>query len=280
MTVGARGSGDDLRLVDDHRIGAGVREVIVYGRDCPELAEAGISMVGLSDVLDEFRFVRTDPAEAQLLACRDGRGAVWVDGKWVTCRPGFAYLTPSHAPHAYRAYENTPWSVAWASFRPLRAGVAGPLLRPVEAELWTQLIKALHTEQAGAADPEVVRMLSGLITLYLSRQLDTGADPRLARLWRTVRQRLTDDWTLDRLAEQAGMSAEHLRRLCLREFGQTPSAMVRGLRMEQARLLLRTTDLTLASIARQTGYRDAFSFSRAFRRVVSISPDRWRRRHR
>jgi AraC-like DNA-binding protein len=55
--------------------------------------------------------------------------------------------------------------------------------------------------------------------------------------------------------------------------------MVRGLRMEHARLLLRTTDLTLASIAPQTGYRDAFTFSRAFRRVVSISPDRWRRQY-
>ena len=141
------------------------------------------------------------------------------------------------------------------------------------------MIKALHEELTGADDAEVVRMLTGLISLYLSRQLDTGADPRLAGLWRTVRERLTEEWSLDRLADHAAMSAEHLRRLCLREFGQTPSAMVRGLRMEQARLLLRTTDLTLASIARQTGYRDAFSFSRAFTRVVSISPDRWRRQY-
>lgn len=269
-----------MRLVDDYRIGSGVREVIVRGHDCPPLVDAGITMVGISDVRDEFWFVRTDPAQAQLLACRSGSGAVWVDGKWLTCRPGAAYLTPPHAPHAYRAYDNTPWNVAWALFRPVRADVAGPLLRPVEAELWTQLIKALHTEIAGAADPEVVRMLTGLISLYLSRQLDTGADPRLADLWRTVRQRSGEDWTLDRLADRAGMSAEHLRRLCLREFGQTPSAMVRGLRIEQAKLLLRTTDRTLDSIARQTGYRDAFSFSRAFRRVVSISPDRWRRQHR
>ncbi len=266
-----------MQLVDDHRIGSGVREVIVYERDCPALADAGISMVGISDVLDEFWFVRTDPAEAQLLVCRSGRGAVWVDGNWLTCLPGSAYLTPPHAPHAYRAYDDTPWTVVWAAFRPVRADVAGPLLRPVEAELWTQLIKALHTELAGTGDPEAVRMLTGLISLYLSRQLDTGADPRLADLWRTVRQRLTEEWSLDRLADRAGMSAEHLRRLCLREFGQTPSAMVRGLRMEQARLLLRSTDLTLASIARQTGYRDAFSFSRAFRRALSISPDHWRR---
>jgi len=269
-----------MQLVDDHRIGTGVRELIVWARDCPPLAEAGISMVGISEVLDEFWFVRTDPAEAQLLACRDGRGAVWVDGRWVTCRPGAAYLTPPHAPHAYRAYDDTPWHVAWASFRPVRADVAGPLLRPVEAELWAQLIKALHAEINGTGDPEVIRMLTGLITLYLSRQLDTGADPRLAALWRTVRQRSSEDWTLDRLADHAGMSAEHLRRLCLREFGQTPSAMVRSLRIDHAKLLLRTTDLTLGAIARQTGYRDAFSFSRAFRRVVSVSPDRWRRQHR
>lgn len=266
-------------LVDSHRIGAGVHELMVRESDCAALSTAGISMVGVSEVLDEFSFVRTDPAEAQLLVCRSGRGAVWVDGSWRTCGPGAAYLTPPHIPHAYHAYENTPWNVAWTAFRPTRADVAGPLLRPVQAELWTQLIRALYGEVSGASDPEVIRMLTGLISLYLSRQLDAGTDPRLAVLWRAVRRRLTGEWSVERLAEKAGMSAEHLRRLCLREFGQPPSAMVRSLRMEEARLLLRTTDLPLASIARQVGYQDAFSFSRAFRRVVSISPDRWRRQH-
>ncbi|MBB4929608.1 AraC-like DNA-binding protein [Lipingzhangella halophila] len=41
--------------------------------------------------------------------------------------------------------------------------------------------------------------------------------------------------------------------------------------------LLRDTEATVATVARQVGYEDAFAFSVAFKRVRGRSPSTWRR---
>ena len=41
--------------------------------------------------------------------------------------------------------------------------------------------------------------------------------------------------------------------------------------------LLRSTDATVASVARAAGHDDAFAFSVAFKRTRSLSPTDWRR---
>jgi transcriptional regulator GlxA family with amidase domain len=43
-------------------------------------------------------------------------------------------------------------------------------------------------------------------------------------------------------------------------------------RLGHAAGLLRTTDVSLAEIARRTGYESEFSFSRAFKRVFGVPP--------
>ncbi len=51
-----------------------------------------------------------------------------------------------------------------------------------------------------------------------------------------------------------------------------------GLRLGHGAELLRSTQLTLADIAQQTGYSTEFSFSAAFRREYGVSPGRFRHR--
>ncbi len=51
---------------------------------------------------------------------------------------------------------------------------------------------------------------------------------------------------------------------------------VEGARVEAARRLLETTDLTVAAIAAQVGLRHAETLHRAFQRQLGTTPDRYR----
>ena len=56
----------------------------------------------------------------------------------------------------------------------------------------------------------------------------------------------------------------------------TPAVHVERIRVEAARRLLETTDLTVGAVAGLVGLRHAETLHRAFRRQVSTTPDRYR----
>jgi AraC-like DNA-binding protein len=83
-------------------------------------------------------------------------------------------------------------------------------------------------------------------------------------------------WTLDDLAGQVGLSKSYLSRSFRRYTGRTVIAYLTARRIEQAMLLLQTTDRKVLDIAFQCGFRDLSHFNRTFRRHVGTSPRRYR----
>jgi transcriptional regulator GlxA family with amidase domain len=81
---------------------------------------------------------------------------------------------------------------------------------------------------------------------------------------------------VDALAARAGMSPRTFARVFRRETATTPAAFVEDLRVETARRLLETTDLTVAAVARRVGMKHAETLHRAFGRRVGTTPDRYR----
>jgi transcriptional regulator GlxA family with amidase domain len=60
--------------------------------------------------------------------------------------------------------------------------------------------------------------------------------------------------------------------------GQTPIEYVQNLRIEEARHLLETGELSVEAIANTVGYEDASFFARLFKRHVGLTPAQYRRR--
>ena len=56
----------------------------------------------------------------------------------------------------------------------------------------------------------------------------------------------------------------------------SPQAFLIQVRLEQAALLLRETDLSIGSVAQSAGYNDALSFSKAFRQKYGLSPSEYK----
>ena len=83
--------------------------------------------------------------------------------------------------------------------------------------------------------------------------------------------------TLGELAELACLSEFHFSRMFRASFGMPPSAWIASLRLDRARLLLRTTTLAVDQIAAQCGYADASHFGHRFRAAVGAAPLAYRR---
>jgi transcriptional regulator GlxA family with amidase domain len=140
-------------------------------------------------------------------------------------------------------------------------------------------ISGLTCECEGPAEPAMIQHWVDLIHNYVRRFAQPfQEDDRLRILWERVAVRLGADWTLARLAQEAGYSNEHLRRLCRRQLGRSPMHQVTYLRMRRAAELLVTTDRTIEAIAEEVGYHNPFVFSNAFTKWIGWRPSEYRRK--
>jgi AraC-like DNA-binding protein len=74
------------------------------------------------------------------------------------------------------------------------------------------------------------------------------------------------------LARHAGISYSRLRKLFQDDQGESPTAMIWRLKTEQAVQLIRATGLTLAEIAVQCGFSNAFHLSRCVKERTGVAP--------
>jgi transcriptional regulator GlxA family with amidase domain len=135
--------------------------------------------------------------------------------------------------------------------------------------------------------PQLAHQVATMLVVFVRRpggqaqfsaQLSTQppTTPSIAEVQRWLSDHLDDDLTVDALAARAAMSPRNFARCFRNQTGTTPAAYVEQVRVEAARRLLQTTDLTVAAIARQVGVRRAETLHRAFRRRVGTTPDRYR----
>lgn len=82
---------------------------------------------------------------------------------------------------------------------------------------------------------------------------------------------------LEELAALAQLSPRQLQRRFKQAKGMGPMEYLTRVRMERAERMLRHTGATIGEIAESTGYRDAFYFSRAFKKRHGLAPQTYRR---
>ena len=110
----------------------------------------------------------------------------------------------------------------------------------------------------------------------LSAQAASLAPLRELQAWMT--DHLDADLRVEALAARAHMSPRSFARAFRRETGTTPAAHVETVRVERARLLLESTALPVAEIARTCGFGTVETLRRAFARRVGAPPAAYRSR--
>lgn len=106
---------------------------------------------------------------------------------------------------------------------------------------------------------------------------DPETEAIVNRVLRYVFDNLSGEIRLSAAASVAGMSDAAFSRFFAKVSGQSFSGMIRKLRLAQARKLLRQSNLPVAAIATQVGYRNLSNFNRQFLGEVGMTPLRYRR---
>ncbi len=125
---------------------------------------------------------------------------------------------------------------------------------------------------------------AAIVLLYLDRELADIEEPharmlrhRLFGMWDRVGKSLHEDWTATRMAAELNVSAGYLHRIVRAYHAVTPMELLRNMRMERAKSLLKETFMTLEAIAAELGYRTAFSFSNVFLATTGKRPGQFRK---
>lgn len=148
--------------------------------------------------------------------------------------------------------------IAMNEIRDRRVGGEGVLGRVAELmfiEVVRQYIESLAPERAG--------WLAGL------------RDPFVGKALALMHARPACDWCLEELSREVGSSRSEFAERFASLVGVPPMTYLAKWRMQIASGLLRE-NINIASVAVEVGYGSEASFSRAFKKIVGMSPSHWR----
>ncbi|MBO9605955.1 MAG: helix-turn-helix transcriptional regulator [Paenibacillaceae bacterium] len=124
----------------------------------------------------------------------------------------------------------------------------------------------------------VYRLLMELYRLTLPGEAPGDVWPEsVAAAVSYIRQHYMEPAGLPEIAAAAGLSKYYFARQFHRCTGMTPVQYVTKIRIQKAVELLRTSELSVESIAQAVGYANGNYFGKWFRRIVGSSPGEFRR---
>jgi AraC-like DNA-binding protein len=238
----------------------------------PELAALGLARVGTADVAPGFSNVQRDLPTGLALVTTAGEGEVLVDGRYRVLDPEQAYCCPAGSMAAYRNPGDEPWSFAWTTILDGSRRGGRPSINPCREPGLASAIRCLDLELTGSASPLVINHLGELVGRQVADLL-RGPEPHLdaTAVWQLMAHELAHPWSLDELAQRAGIGREQLRRLCLREHGCSPMAHLFALRMRKVSELV-AKGVPWNQIATRTGYPRWSAFRTAYHRHFGTYP--------
>jgi AraC-like DNA-binding protein len=98
-------------------------------------------------------------------------------------------------------------------------------------------------------------------------------DPVVGQALRLIYNNPAHPWTVANLAAAVGSSRAAFARRFTELVGEPPIAFLTSWRLAQAADLLRSSQSTIAAVAKQVGYSTPFALSSAFKRAYGVSPN-------
>jgi AraC-like DNA-binding protein len=165
----------------------------------------------------------------------------------------------------------------------IRDDAGGTLLENMFLHAVQQVVEAAPGSQI-----IVARLAEALFAEALRRyllQLPSGrngwlagaADPGIGRALAALHRKPSHPWTLEELAQEAGVSRSTLTEKFARYLDQGPMTYLAEWRLELAAESLRTTSRSVLQIAEEVGYESEAAFNRAFKRRFEVPPARYRK---
>jgi len=134
--------------------------------------------------------------------------------------------------------------------------------------------------QAAALRLSVDALLLEIIRAGTDRDQRTAKGvmhPAVTRALNLLQTRFRENWSLDRLASESGISRARLAQLFHRQIGTSIHKVLNKVRVERAQVLLKESDLSIGEIASDCGFATSQHFARIFRQLTGSTAGEYRR---
>ncbi len=222
----------------------------------------------------------------------EGTGSLTIMGRTYRLAPGVAFAYGPGVAHTIRTDPRTPMRKHYVDFvgregRDLLAATPLGRWRPVRIadplEL-SEIFTALGREARGGGEVarELCRTLLRLLLLKIRQRALPGrrAAPRSHATYLRIRRHLEEHHlrlrTVEQAARECAVTPIYVARLFSRFAHTGAYRFLLRLRMDRAAELLLEEGLQVAQAAERLGFPDAFTFSRAFKRMHGVPPARLR----
>jgi AraC-like DNA-binding protein len=156
-----------------------------------------------------------------------------------------------------------------------------------EVYQFEQLFSRIVTEGATRSHYQAAALRLGVDALLLEvvragaegnrRATDAVIHPAVSRALNLLQARFRENWSLERLASEAGMSRARLAQLFRRQVGTSIHKVLNKVRVEHAQMLLKNSDLSISEIAGECGFATSQHFARIFRQLIGATAAAYRR---
>lgn len=129
-------------------------------------------------------------------------------------------------------------------------------------------LKAHLRQIAGLTDSESIELKP--------EDKDVREDYFVRKVRQVIEEHIDDfNFTVEELAHSVHLSQSQLNRKLDALVGYSANRLIRHLRLDKAKKLLRNSDLSISSIAYECGFNDPSYFSRVFKKEVGETPLQW-----
>ncbi len=214
-----------------------------------------------------------------------GSGTVLLEGRAHSLKPGSVLYVPPLRLHTYKNV--SPEAILWLfvtfelpAIDPKLDSVRRALLNAQQVHVleklvnhWTQQVRD-STESALRLALELGVFLHWLesAATQMPQATGTGDTVILQKIQHWIEGSNRAEFSIEHLARKIGLSESRLRTRFRSAFGLSLGRYLRESRCRRAAQLLRTGQVSIGEVADALGYSSPFSFSRAFKMVVGVSP--------
>ncbi len=228
-----------------------------------------------------------------LIYCVHGEGWYQVGEERHNVKPNQLFILPARVYHQYGSDNRNPWTIYWLHFTGTQAGSFLQYLYGTNA--YSPLVVVPHEER--------FRLFEDILShLYMSFNLDNiiyannclyhflvsfresvykhamnhEQGDVVKQSVEFMKQHLDRTFTLQELAEQAGLSVSHFSAVFRRKTQNSPINFFMFLKIQKACQLLENTNFRVKEISQQVGFEDPYHFSRVFSQFIGLSPRQFR----
>jgi AraC-like DNA-binding protein len=217
----------------------------------------------------------------------EGDGEIMLDGVWRPVSAGDVFLLSPKMFHNYRSLSDTPFHTLWISYHAEYIGqylevcgvTAGVYHLPELQKNFEQLYKfAEQSTPSPYVYFEITERIHKIIhTIGMS--LLTPEDDDCEKIHSLLNTMIYQKADLDAIATQLHMSKSNVIRLFKKRFGVTPHQHLLTQKIDAAKLLLRSTTISIKEISEKLCISDEHYFSTLFHKHTGTTPKEYRKTH-